>query len=139
MLATLLVVSCAGEATGPSSAGGRWRFDASYAGNGYSCTIAAASLYLQPGNLGWLGTITGGQWQCTAPPGEVPVPATSVAQALEDITVEGDSIAFALADATFLVRGTFTASGMAGTVQVATPFCQCTQQYQTGTWTATRP
>jgi hypothetical protein len=137
LVASLFVVSCGGDATGPSSVAGTWRFDASYAFYGYSCTIVTATLFLQPTTFGWLGTLSGDPPQCTAPPGELPV-STLLAEGLQDLRVHGDSIAFTFAKARFSIHGTQTPDAMAGTLQVAT-YCQCPGQYQTGTWTATRP
>jgi hypothetical protein len=140
LVAAFAVMSCGSETTGPSPVAGTWQFDASYSGNGYSCTIVAATLTL--GRIGptWIGTLAGGEARCLPPPGsEPPLPPAPLAATLGSITVRGDSVAFVLAGQAFAARGLVTSDEMAGTVQVATPFCQCSEQFLRGTWTAIRP
>jgi hypothetical protein len=137
--AILAALGCGGEPTEPSPAEGTWQFDASYSGNGYSCSIVAAILTLQQKTGGWTGTLTGGQAQCLPPPGNPTTPPAALNEALDQITVHGDSVAFALADEPFAARGTVTTGQMGGTVEAATPFCQCTDPSLHGTWTGIRP
>jgi len=133
-LAGLFLISCGGELTGPSAAQGLWRFDASYG----ACTITGASLSLLHVTGVWVGSLTGGQVDCNGIPGEVSVPVSSLSSGLNDVRVKDDSIAFGLADEPFSAQGRVAGDSMGGQVQVITPFCQCTDQYITGTWTAIR-
>jgi hypothetical protein len=129
-----LLVSCGGELTGPSAAQGSWRFDASYG----ACTIAGARLYLLHSSNRWIAVLTGGQVDCNGIPGEPPVPVSSMNDRLTDLRVNDDSIAFALADQPLSAWGRISGDSMGGQVRTPTPFCQCTDPYITGTWTAIR-
>jgi hypothetical protein len=132
--ASLFLISCGGELTGPSAAQGFWRFDASYG----ACTITAAGLSLQHLGVVWVGRLSGGQVDCNGIPGESSVPVSSMNTGLDDIRVKDDSIAFVLADEPFSARGRIASDSMGGQLEVTTPFCQCTDQYISGTWTVIR-
>jgi hypothetical protein len=133
-----LAMSGCGEPAGPSPVQGVWEFDASYGGNGYSCTIAGTTLTLQREAAQWTGNLTGGESFCVSPPGESNVPPGPINAALDSIRVNGSAVSFRLLGEPFLVTGEVTDGQMSGTVQAATPFCQCTEPFLTGTWTATR-
>jgi hypothetical protein len=134
LAAGLALVSCGGDPTGPSAVQGFWRFDASYG----ACTIVGARLSLLLVNRVWGGTLTGGQADCNGVPGEVDVPVSSMHNGLDGIRVKEDSIAFTLADEPFSAWGRISGDSMGGQVQIPTPFCQCTDPYISGTWTAIR-
>jgi hypothetical protein len=57
---------------------------------------------------------------------------------LDSIRVQGSAVSFRLFGDPFIVTGQVTDGEMSGTVEAATPFCQCTEPFMTGTWTATR-
>ena len=136
--ATLAVAGC-GDGTGPSPAQGEWQFDASYGGNGYSCSITGATLTLQREAVRWTGSLSGGAYLCVPPPGNPPpVPQPGGTLALDSITVQGSAVSFRLLDEPFIATGQITDGEMSGTVQAATPFCQCTEPFMSGTWTASR-
>ena len=65
-----------------------------------------------------------------------PQPGATVA--LDSITVEGTAVSFRLLDEPFIATGQVTVGEMSGTVQAATPFCQCTEPFMSETWTARR-
>lgn len=136
-LASLATVAC-GDPTGSSAVEGLWDFDATYGGNGFSCSISGATLSLQRQGAQWTGSLAGGESQCVAPPGDPPLPPRPLAAALDTITVKRDSVTFSLAGEPFTAKGVITDDQMTGTVQAATPFCQCTDPFLSGTWTATR-
>lgn len=137
-LATFAVGGC-GDETGPSPAQGVWEFDASYGGNGYDCSITGATLTLQREAGQWTGSLSSGSYLCVPPPGNPPpVPQPGATLALDSITVEGTTVSFRLRDEPFMATGQVTDGEMSGTVQAATPFCQCTEPFMSGTWTARR-
>lgn len=127
-----------GDAAGPSPVQGVWEFDAAYGGNGYSCTIAGATLTLQREPAQWTGNLTGGESYCVSPPGESNVPPAPINVALDSIRVNGSTVSFRLLGEPFAVTGEVTDGQMSGTLEAATPFCQCSEPFLTGTWTATR-
>ena len=137
-LAILPTLGC-GDSTGPSPAQGEWEFDATYSGNGYSCSITGALLSLQREAVRWTGSLSGGSALCVAPPGNPPpVPQPVGTVPLDSIRVQGTAVSFKLLGEPFRVTGQVTDEEMSGTVEAATPFCQCTEPFMSGTWTATR-
>lgn len=135
-IAALAILGC-GDPSGPSPAQGVWEFDATYGGNGYSCTITGATLTLQREPARWTGSMTGGESHCVPPPGESDVPPGPINVALDPVIVQGDSVTFSLAGESFTATGQVSDGQMSGTVEAATPFCQCTEPFLSGTWTAT--
>jgi hypothetical protein len=135
---TLPVGGC-GDGTGPSSAQGVWQFLATYGGNGCSCSIGEATLTFQREAVRWTGSLTGGAFLCVPPPGNPPpVPQPGGTVALDSISVQGSAVSFRLSDEPFIATGQVTDGEMSGTVQAPKPFCQCTEPYMSGTWTAIR-
>jgi hypothetical protein len=133
-----LAVAACGEPAGPAPAEGEYSFAASYGASGYTCTLTGAILSLELDIRGWTGWLSGGEIGCTGGiPGETVVPAPPDG-ALDSIVVRGDSVSFRLEGAEFVAQGTLSGGNLAGTLEVARPFCQCTDPVLTGTWTASR-
>ena len=132
-----MALSACSDAAAPSALG-VWEFNASYGGNGYSCTITGATLRLEREPAQWTGSLSGGESYCVAPPGESAVPPVTINVALDSIRVGDASVSFKLLGEPFRVTGEVAEDQMSGTVEAATPFCQCTEPFLTGTWTAHR-
>ena len=135
-LLSLLACILPGCATEPGgSIAGAWQFQASWVGG---CSITGSTLTLRATAAGWIGTLNGGQAECTGIPGESEVPAIPADEVLESIRINDGSVSFELGGGAAVYRGSYTSERMEGTLQVSGPFCQCTDATRTGTWSATR-
>ena len=131
-----VVAGCGTEPSGYGPPSGVWLFEASWGG----CTISAATLTLQHTGMKWTGTLTGGEGYCAEEiPGEGPTTYGPLDATLNSIRVSSDSISFEFEGGNASARGQLSAQGMNGTMDVVSPFCQCTVPTIHGDWSATRP